>query len=155
LSDFVYVAEPLTRPSSRMSFSRVEWTRLAAIYGFIAVLHLLGWDPICIMRIIIHSSWVSDSSLTCSACATLRRGPYCGGRRYRAFHAQKGKKPLGSILLFPGTFTVVLALSIAIAFAAAAVKAGLPALKIWEPSSGRVSPHIPLDHRHSEPAGVA
>lgn len=41
--NFEFIARPVTRPVPRILFSRAEWSRLTLLYGFIGVLHALGW----------------------------------------------------------------------------------------------------------------
>src|ERR1700722_15279289 len=112
-------------------FSRAEWSRLALRYGFIGVLHALGWGTY------LHYADRYPQLIGLGFVA------YMFGLRH-AFDAdhiaavddtvrymlQKGKKPLGVGFFFSlGHSTVVLALAIGIAFAATAVKSELPQLK--------------------------
>ncbi|GAC1307575.1 MAG: HoxN/HupN/NixA family nickel/cobalt transporter [Steroidobacteraceae bacterium] len=114
-----------------MSFSRAEWVRLSGLYGFIGLLHLLGWGGY------LHYAGRYPQLVGLGFVA------YMFGLRH-AFDAdhiaavddtvrymlQKGKKPLGIGFFFSlGHSTIVLALSIGIAFAANAVKMELPQLK--------------------------
>jgi high-affinity nickel-transport protein len=116
---------------SVLSFSRSEWLRIAGLYGFIAVLHLVGWG------LYLHFAVGYPSLVGLGFVA------YMFGLRH-AFDAdhiaavddtvryllQKGKKPLGIGFFFSlGHSTVVLALAVGIAFAASAVKQELPQLK--------------------------
>ena len=118
-------------PARAARFSGAEWRRLGGLYGFIAVLHLLGWG------LFLHYSahYVSLVGLGLTA--------YMFGLRH-AFDAdhiaavddsvrfllQKGRRPLGIGFFFSlGHSTVVLGLAVAIVFAAAAVKQELPALR--------------------------
>jgi high-affinity nickel-transport protein len=116
---------------SQVSFSRPEWTRLAALYGFIGGLHLLGWG------LYLHYAALYPSLVGLGFVA------YMFGLRH-AFDAdhiaavddtvryllQQGKKPLAVGFFFSlGHSTVVLTLAVAIAYAAAAVKRELPALQ--------------------------
>ena len=131
MSDFVYVARPVNRLSSRLLFSPAEWLRLAAFYGFIAALHLLGWG------LYLHYAGQYPHLVGLGFAA------YVFGLRHAfdadhiaavddtvRFMLQKGKQPLGVGFFFSlGHSTVVLALAIGIAFAATAVKAELPQLK--------------------------
>jgi high-affinity nickel-transport protein len=104
---------------------------LALLYGFIGVLHVLGWGTY------LHYSGGYPQLVGLGLVA------YLFGLRH-AFDAdhiaavddtvrymlQKGKKPLGVGFFFSlGHSTVVLALAIGIAFAATTVKADLPQLK--------------------------
>lgn len=115
----------------RWSFTAAEWTRLAGFYGFIAVLHIVGWG------LYLHHA------ASHPALVGLGLAAYMFGLRH-AFDAdhiaavddtvryllQKGKKPLGIGFFFSlGHSTVVLLLAIGIAFAASAVKESLPELK--------------------------
>jgi high-affinity nickel-transport protein len=104
---------------------------LTLLYGFIGVLHVLGWGTY------LHYSGGYPQLVGLGLVA------YLFGLRH-AFDAdhiaavddtvrymlQKGKKPLGVGFFFSlGHSTVVLALAIGIAFAATTVKADLPQLK--------------------------
>ncbi len=131
MSNFEFVARPVTRPTRRILFSRAEWSRLAGLYGFIAILHAVGWGTY------LHFAARYPQLVGLGFVA------YMFGLRH-AFDAdhiaavddtvrymlQKGRQPLGVGFFFSlGHSTVVLALSIGIAFAATAVKAGLPQLR--------------------------
>jgi nickel/cobalt transporter (NiCoT) family protein len=131
VSDFVFVAPSAVRSGAQLSFSSSEWVRLAALYGFIGALHVLGWSG----YLFYARSYPQLVGLGFVA--------YMFGLRH-AFDAdhiaavddtvrymlQKGKRPLGIGFFFSlGHSTVVLALAVAIAFAATAVKTGLPELK--------------------------
>ncbi|MEO6908974.1 MAG: HoxN/HupN/NixA family nickel/cobalt transporter [Abditibacteriaceae bacterium] len=114
-----------------LSFTISEWKTLAGLYGFIAALHILGWGLFLYY------------SARYPALIGLGFVAYMFGLRH-AFDAdhiaaiddtvrymlQKGKKPLGVGFFFSlGHSTIVLALAVAITFAAAAVKADLPAMQ--------------------------
>jgi high-affinity nickel-transport protein len=131
VSDFIYVAASIERRASPLSFSPAERTRLAGLYGFIAVLHLLGWG------LYLHYAGYFPQLVGLGFVA------YMFGLRHAfdadhiaavddtvRFMLQKGKRPLGVGFFFSlGHSTVVLALSIGIALAATAVKGQLPQLK--------------------------
>jgi len=131
LTEFAYIARPVAPLSSRVSFSPAEWTRLAGLYGFIGVLHLLGWG------LYLHYAGHYPQLVGLGFVA------YMFGLRHAfdadhiaavddtvRFMLQKGKKPLGVGFFFSlGHSTVVLALAIGIAFAATAVKTELPFLR--------------------------
>jgi high-affinity nickel-transport protein len=131
MSDFVYVARPVDRLCSRLLFSPVEWARLAGFYGFIGSLHLLGWGlylyyaghypqlvGLGFVAYVFGLRHAFDADHIAAVDDTVR------------FMLQKGKQPLGVGFFFSlGHSTVVLALCVGIAFAAAAVKADLPQLK--------------------------
>jgi high-affinity nickel-transport protein len=119
------------RDSSRFHFSRAELPRLAGFYGFIGLLHVFGWG------VYLHYAGHYPQLVGLGFVA------YMFGLRH-AFDAdhiaavddtvryllQKGQKPLGIGFFFSlGHSTVVLALAVAIAFAATAVKTQLPQLK--------------------------
>lgn len=131
MSTFEFIARPLTRPAPRILFSRAEYFRLAWLYGFIVLLHVLGWGSY------LHYAGRYPQLVGLGFAA------YMFGLRH-AFDAdhiaavddtvryllQKGQKPLGVGFFFSlGHSTVVLALAVGIAFAAASVKAGLPDLR--------------------------
>jgi nickel/cobalt transporter (NiCoT) family protein len=131
LSEFVYVARSVDRPSLRLFFAPAECTCLAGLYGFVAVLHLLGWG------LYLHYAGHYPQLVGLGFVA------YMFGLRHAfdadhiaavddtvRFMLQKGKKPLGVGFFFSlGHSTVVLALAIGIAFAATAVKAEMPHLR--------------------------
>jgi high-affinity nickel-transport protein len=121
----------IARPRTRLSFTSVEWSRLAGFYGFIALLHALGWG------LYLHHAAGHP------ALVGLGLAAYMFGLRH-AFDAdhiaavddtvrfllQKGQKPLGVGFFFSlGHSTIVLLLAVGIAFAAASVKEHLPALR--------------------------
>lgn len=131
MSEYVYSARPVAPVSARLSFSSAEWTRLAGLYGFIALLHLVGW------WLYLHYAAAYPALVGLGFVA------YMFGLRH-AFDAdhiaaiddtvrymlQKGKKPLGVGFFFSlGHSTIVLGLAIAIAFSATAVRDGLPEMK--------------------------
>jgi len=128
---YTYVSRSVDFRAATRVFTSAEWLRLAALYGFIAFLHLLGWG--------LYLRYAADYP----ALIGLGFVAYMFGLRH-AFDAdhiaaiddtvrymlQKGTKPLGIGFFFSlGHSTVVLCLTIGIAFAAAAVKQELPALK--------------------------
>ena len=131
MAEYVYSARPVATGETRLSFTPREWTRLAGLYGFIAVLHILGWG------LYLHYAAAYPAIVGLGFVA------YMFGLRH-AFDAdhiaaiddtvrymlQKGKQPLGIGFFFSlGHSTVVLCLAVAIAFAAVVVKQELPELK--------------------------
>jgi high-affinity nickel-transport protein len=127
------VAASAGAPADRrhLSFTAAEWTRLAAVYGFVALLHLLGWG--------LYLHYASSRP----ALVGLGLAAYMFGLRH-AFDAdhiaavddtvrfllQKGKRPLGVGFFFSlGHSTIVFALALAISVAAGAVSADLPAMR--------------------------
>ncbi|MDB5974752.1 MAG: high-affinity nickel-transporter [Nevskia sp.] len=128
-ASFDYVAP--AAPARRLSFSRDEWRELVRLYGVVAFLHLLG------VGVFLHYS------AHYPALVGLGLAAYMFGLRH-AFDAdhiaavddtvrylmQKGRNPLGVGFYFSlGHSTIVLLLSVAIVFAAAAVKRDLPELR--------------------------
>jgi high-affinity nickel-transport protein len=112
-------------------FTPAEWGRIAALYGFVALLHLLGWG--------LYLHYTSEFP----ALVGLGFVAYMFGLRH-AFDAdhiaavddtvrymlQKGRKPLSVGFFFSlGHSTVVLGLATGIALAATAVRQELPQLK--------------------------
>jgi high-affinity nickel-transport protein len=131
MSETVYRVLTARSAAPRFSFTSEEWRRLAGFYGFIALLHAAGWGT--------YLYYAADHP----ALVGLGFVAYMFGLRH-AFDAdhiaaiddtvryllQKGKRPLGVGFFFSlGHSTVVLALSIAIACAAAAIVAGIPHFK--------------------------
>jgi high-affinity nickel-transport protein len=118
-------------PQRRLTFTHGEWRHLAGLYGVVAFLHFLG------LGLFLHYA------ARYPALVGLGLAAYMFGLRH-AFDAdhiaavddtvryllQKGKNPLGAGFFFSlGHSTIVLLLSIAIVFAAAAVKRDLPELR--------------------------
>jgi high-affinity nickel-transport protein len=114
-----------------MSFSPAEGMRLAALYGFIGVLHLLGWGlylhyaahypqlvGLGFVAYMFGLRHAFDADHIAAVDDTVR------------FMLQKGKRPLSVGFFFSlGHSTVVLALAVGIALAATAVKTELPFLR--------------------------
>ena len=133
MAEFVFVAQSAAQSSLRLPFSRAEWTRLAALYAFVAFLHILGWGTylhyaghypqlvgLGFVAYMFGLRHAFDADHIAAVDDTVR------------FMLQKGKKPLGVGFFFSlGHSTVVLALAIGIAFAASAVKTELPQLKTF------------------------
>ena len=131
MSEFVFVAPSAARAPPRVSFSRAEWIRLGALYGFIGALHLLGWGGYLLYARsypqLVGLGFVAymfglrhafDADHIAAVDDTVR------------FMLQKGKRPLGVGFFFSlGHSTVVLALAVGIAFATTAVKTELPQMK--------------------------
>ncbi|HTS20208.1 MAG TPA: HoxN/HupN/NixA family nickel/cobalt transporter [Casimicrobiaceae bacterium] len=126
---YVAVAAPGAR--LRLSFSRAEWLRLAALYGSVGLLHIVGWG--------LYLRYGASHP----ALVGLGFAAYMLGLRH-AFDAdhiaaiddtvrymlQKGERPLAVGFFFSlGHSTIVLWLAIAVAFAAAVVRNELPELK--------------------------
>lgn len=117
--------------STRLSFSSTEWIRLGGFYGFIGVLHILGWGGylyyvrgypqlvgLGFVAYMFGLRHAFDADHIAAVDDTVR------------YMLQKGNKPLGIGFFFSlGHSTVVLALAVGIAFATLAVTAGLPQLK--------------------------
>jgi nickel/cobalt transporter (NiCoT) family protein len=114
-----------------LAFSAEEWRRLAGFYGFIALLHVLGWG-----LFLYYSSRYP-------ALVGLGFVAYTFGLRH-AFDAdhiaavddtvrymlQKGRRPLGIGFFFSlGHSTIVFGLAAVIIFAATAIKSELPGLR--------------------------
>jgi high-affinity nickel-transport protein len=128
------MADILPRVSSirrvQLSFSAAEWTRIAGLYGVIALLHAVGWG--------LYLHYVRFFP----ALVGLGFAAYMFGLKHAfdadhiaavddtvRFMLQNGKRPLSVGFFFSlGHSTVVLVLALAIAFAATAVKHELPQL---------------------------
>jgi nickel/cobalt transporter (NiCoT) family protein len=131
--NFELIASPITSPARRVFFSPAEWGRLGLFYGFVALLHLVGWG------VYLHYAAHYPQLVGLGFVA------YMFGLRHAfdadhiaavddtvRFMLQKGKQPLGVGFFFSlGHSTVVLLLAVGIALAATTVKADLPALKTW------------------------
>lgn len=115
----------------RAMFSRQEWWRLSGLYGFVALLHLLGWGAFLFYAAhypaLVGLGFVAymfglrhafDADHIAAIDDTVR------------FMLQKDKKPLGIGFFFSlGHSTIVFVLAVAITFAAAAVKQDMPAMQ--------------------------
>jgi len=131
LAEYAYIARPVSRRVAHAFFSPAEWMRLALLYGFIGILHLAGWGlylhyargypqlvGLGFVAYMFGLRHAFDADHIAAVDDTVR------------FMLQKDKRPLAVGFFFSlGHSTVVLALSVGIAFAAAAVKTGLPQLK--------------------------
>jgi len=131
VTEFVLVRDSGASRPDRLVFSRSEWSRIAGLYAVVLLLHVSGWG----LYLYYAARHVQLVGLGLVA--------YMFGLRH-AFDAdhiaavddtvryllQKGKRPLAIGFFFSlGHSTVVLALAVAIAFAATAVKIHLPALQ--------------------------
>ena len=116
------------------SFTRGEWARLGGFYGVIIALHVAGWGLFLTYGSRLGPAYAGAGGLA-----------YSFGLRH-AFDAdhisavddttrflmQKGRKPLGTGFFFSlGHSTVVVALAIAIAASADAVRRHLPAFQTF------------------------
>jgi high-affinity nickel-transport protein len=112
-------------PSTRLGFTKPEWARLGGFYGFIAILHVVGWG--------FFLYYAHDFGRVYAGAGALA---YTFGLRH-AFDAdhisaiddttrflmQKGKRPLGVGFFFSlGHSTIVFTLALGVAFAAQAVQ---------------------------------
>ena len=124
-------------PRHRLGFTSAEWTRLLGLYAAVAALHICGWG----LFLYYSASYPSLVGLGFVA--------YMLGLRH-AFDAdhiaavddtvrllmQKGKRPLGIGFFFSlGHSTIVLALAVALVFAAALVRQHLPG---WQEAGGLI-----------------
>ena len=133
MTEYAYVARPAPATPGRrkLAFTAAEWLDLAGVYGFIAILHIAGW------WLYLHYAAQFPALIGLGLVA------YLFGLRH-AFDAdhiaaiddtvrymlQKGRRPLAVGFWFSlGHSTIVLCLAVGIAFAATAVKDGLPELK--------------------------
>lgn len=131
VSDLMFVAPAVVRPSSRLSFSHDEWKRLAGLYACIGCLHVLGWG------LYLHYAGRFPALVGLGFVAYLFGLRHAFDADHIAavddtvrFMRQNGKRPLGVGFFFSlGHSTIVLALAVALAFGANAVKGELPQLK--------------------------
>src|SRR5271165_1508936 len=127
--DLKYVFRPIS--SGQKALGAGQWARIGGFYGVIALLHALGWG--------LYLHYAARHP----ALVGLGLAAYLFGLRH-AFDAdhiaaiddtvrymlQKNESPLGVGFFFSlGHSTIVLALSVAIAFAATTVKRELPQLQ--------------------------
>lgn len=113
-------------------FTRGDWLRLSGFYGFIVLLHVLGWGAY------LHYSpqYASLAGLGFAAYMLGLRHAFDADHIAAVddtvrFMLQEGKQPLGVGFFFSlGHSTVVLLLSVAAIFAASIVKPALPELHI-------------------------
>jgi high-affinity nickel-transport protein len=125
------VLQLVLEPPRELRFAGGEWLRLAGFYGFIALLHLLGWGAY------LHYSphYVSLAGLGFAAYMLGLRHAFDADHIAAVddtvrFMLQKGKQPLGVGFFFSlGHSTIVLLLAIAAVFAASMVKQALPELR--------------------------
>jgi high-affinity nickel-transport protein len=130
-SECVYVPARPHYGGLRLAFTLDEWIRLAGLYGFIALLHVVGWG--------LYLAYSASQP----ALVGLGFAAYMLGLRH-AFDAdhiaaiddtvrymlQKGQRPLATGFFFSlGHSTIVACLAIAVAFAATLVSNALPGLK--------------------------
>jgi len=128
VSDLLYRAQPHPISRRRLGLTAQDRLQLGSVYGVIALLHVVGWG------LYLHFATLYPALIGLGFVA------YMFGLRH-AFDAdhiaaiddtvrimlQKGKRPLGVGFYFSlGHSTVVLALAIAIAFAATAITHDLP-----------------------------
>lgn len=131
MNETVYRIHAFKAPEARPVFTGSEWRRLAGFYGFVGLLHAVGWG------LYLHYSAAHPALIGLGFVA------YMFGLRH-AFDAdhiaaiddtvrfllQKGQKPLGVGFFFSlGHSTIVLVLSIAVAFAASALVSEIPQMK--------------------------
>ena len=123
----------LTPVGKAAHFTAAEWRRLAGFYGVIALLHVIGWG------LFVHYSAAHPAMLGLGLAA------YLFGLRHAfdvdhiaavddtvRFLLQKGQSPLGVGFFFSlGHSTVVLALAVALIFAASSMVEAMPMLKSY------------------------
>lgn len=134
MTESVYrVVTPASVPARKLTFTAPQWRALAGYYGFIALLHLLGWG--------LYLYYVTDYP----TLVGLGFVAYLLGLRH-AFDAdhiaaiddtvrfllQKGRSPLGVGFYFSlGHSSVVFFLAIAVALAAGFVAREMPWMQEW------------------------
>jgi len=134
MTESVYrVVTPASAPARRLTFTPPQWRALTGYYGFIALLHLLGWG--------LYLYYASDYP----SLVGLGFVAYLLGLRH-AFDAdhiaaiddtvrfllQKGRSPLGVGFYFSlGHSSIVFFLAIAVALAAGFVAREMPWMQAW------------------------
>jgi high-affinity nickel-transport protein len=131
LSENIYSNALTGLAPARSSFTHADWTRLGGLYGCVAALHACGWG------LYLHYARAFPAIVGFGLAA------YMFGLRHAfdadhiaaiddtvRFMLQKGKRALGVGFFFSlGHASIVLALAIAIALVATAVKRQLPELQ--------------------------
>jgi high-affinity nickel-transport protein len=115
----------------QLSFSPAEWTRIAGLYGVIALLHAVGWG------LYLHYARLLPALVGLGFAAYIFGLKHAFDADHIAavddtvrFMLQRGKRPLSVGFFFSlGHSTIVLVLALGIAYAATAVKHELPQLK--------------------------
>ncbi len=131
MSDSVYRILAPAPARRRLSFTSREWWRVGGFFGAVAVLHLLGWG------LYLHYSAQHPALVGLGLVAYLFGLRHAFDADHIAaiddtvrFLMQKGQRPLGVGFFFSlGHSTIVLALAIALAFAATTVIGGIPQMK--------------------------
>lgn len=121
------------RTGARAWFTPQEWLRLAGLYGFVAVLHVLGWG------LFLHYSAGYPAMLGLGLVAYLFGLRHAFDADHIAavddtvrFMMQRGERPLGIGFFFSlGHSTIVFGLAVALILATATVTARLPALETY------------------------
>ena len=157
MADLTFVRFTPARAVPKLAFTTAEWRRLAGLYGVVAALHLSGWG--------LYLHYAARHP----ALVGLGFTAYMFGLRHAfdadhiaaiddtvRFMLQKGQRPLGIGFFFSlGHSTIVLALAVASRLAATAVSGTCRSQGRRQPDRRRRLGHVPVDHRHPQPAGAA
>jgi high-affinity nickel-transport protein len=136
-------AQPAQRPLSRAFalFTPREWSRLGGMYGFIAVLHVLGWG----LFVGVASKYPAFAGAGVLAYTFGLRHAFDADHisaidDTTRFMLQKGKRPLGAGFFFSlGHSTIVFSLAFGLAVAAKAIESRIPQ---WQNLGGTIGASV-------------
>jgi high-affinity nickel-transport protein len=135
--------QPARRPAERLLglFSPAEWVRLGGMYGFIALLHVVGWG----LFVGVASKYPAFAGAGVLAYTFGLRHAFDADHisaidDTTRFMLQKGKRPLGVGFFFSlGHSTIVFALAFGLAVAAKAVESRIPE---WQNLGGTIGASV-------------
>src|SRR6266487_4250828 len=140
----VGTSEPATSrslPRLVALFSPREWAKLGGLYGFIALLHVLGWG----LFVGVASRYPAFAGAGVLAYTFGLRHAFDADHisaidDTTRFMLQKGKRPLGAGFFFSlGHSSIVFALAFALAFATKAVESRIPE---WQNFGGTIGASV-------------
>lgn len=135
--------QPARRPLGRLvaAFSPAEWSRLGSMYGFIALLHVVGWG----LFVGVASRYPAFAGAGVLAYTFGLRHAFDADHisaidDTTRFMLQKGKRPLGVGFFFSlGHSTIVFSLAFGLAVAAKAVESRIPE---WQNLGGTIGASV-------------
>jgi high-affinity nickel-transport protein len=135
--------QPARRPLERLlgMFTSAEWGRLGGMYGFVVLLHVLGWG----LFVGVASKYPAFAGAGVLAYTFGLRHAFDADHisaidDTTRFMLQKGKRPLGAGFFFSlGHSSVVFGLAIGLAVATKAVESRIPA---WQNLGGVVGASV-------------
>ncbi len=135
--------QPARRPLERLLglFTPAEWGRLGGMYGFVVLLHVLGWG----LFVGVASKYPAFAGAGVLAYTFGLRHAFDADHisaidDTTRFMLQKGKRPLGVGFFFSlGHSTIVFSLAFGLAFAAKAVESRIPG---WQNVGGTIGASV-------------